>query len=75
MKVFLVVEFPGRPGDTLDTLAHAIVHNHGGHVCASGTFIGGGNPLRDLEAEVPQKQADACMAELKAKGFDVKRGG
>jgi hypothetical protein len=63
--------FAGWPSDPLDDLCHTIFERHGGRFIGCGTFVGGDQPERDVECDVPATSIAACKAELLFAGCRV----
>lgn len=66
----ITVTFNGRPGDAMDQKADEIAAKFQAKDVGRGTFLIG-NPVRDIQYDVPNKHVKAATAELKAAGFDV----
>ena len=64
------LHFDGRPGDTRDVLAHALIEDGGGVVLGGGVFLLSNPPLRDIEFSVPKERAPALVSSLVEAGFE-----
>ena len=67
------VVFSGYAGDTRDVQCHNIFKTYKGDLNRGGGTMFGSPPKRDLEFNVPERHAEACLIALKNAGFDPKQ--